>query len=150
MNLTWIYTRRLAGLPPHTVDLKEFARLGKFRVHPKKEIRCVCWPSPGTWMEELLSHDHQMTKPIKWSTSYISTNSLLFGLVFRVQVLMCIICNILQIYSCSISGSWAILGWMSLLDEIYLIRYVYDPASRKNLWYLHFLNIDSLYYFYSI
>ena len=47
MNPTWIYTRRLAGLRPHTgtVDLKEFARLGKFRVHPKKEIRCVCWPS---------------------------------------------------------------------------------------------------------
>ena len=41
MNPTWIYARRLAGLRPHTVDLKEFARLGKFRVHPKKEIRCV-------------------------------------------------------------------------------------------------------------
>ena len=42
MNPTCIYTRRLTDLRPHTVDLKEFARLGKVRVHPKKEIRCVC------------------------------------------------------------------------------------------------------------
>ena len=42
MNPTCIYTHRLAGLRPNTLDLKEFARLGKFRVHPKKEIRCVC------------------------------------------------------------------------------------------------------------
>ena len=88
-----------------------------------------------------------MTKPIKWPTCSVTTNSLQFGLISCVQVLIYMLYDMLLFYSCTITGKWVILDWLSILYEIYLIRHICVPASRDNPWYLSFLTINSLFYF---